>query len=118
MYVTAHFIQWEGDRDGQMFLIPKVSEGTMGCYDPFNDVIIISAVAIYKDMFDNDEGAWEALVKEGSMFRPYLKAFICTTNHELLHSLNEIALPATCTDAECEAQFVQEEWVIDRMGWT
>ena len=117
MYVTAQFIQWEGDRSGQMFLIPKVSKETMGVYDPGDDIIIVSAAAIYVDMLDDDD-AWAAYFVDGNMFRPFVFSFIRTTQHELLHAVMDGALPWTYTDAECEAQFEQEEWIIDKMGWT
>ncbi len=114
MYVTAHFIEWEGDETGQMFLIPKVSKETMGVYGPEDDIVIISTAAIFRDTLE-DGDAWVALAEKGSMFRPFLKKFVCTLNHELLHATIECEFP---WQQNGQMDVDKQEWVIERMGWT
>ena len=130
MYVAAGYIAWSDDVHGHVLETPEIDTDYLGLYDPADNVIVISAAAVNlaatygdypddytfrgdfgeKDDYNNYRLDW--------LYSWFRKLFIVTTNHELLHAVIGEALPWTMTEAECELRDKQEEWIINRMGWT
>lgn len=124
-YVTAHYfneIEWE-EKDIETGEIMKgVGDiDLLGFYDPVSDEVVLSAAALNLEAtYDNDysfRGEMEAeQIRRGAygnysltwLYSWFLKLFIITTNHELLHAIMR----------EFDFTEKQEEWIIEKMGWT
>lgn len=129
MYVAAGYIARVDGADnilGHKLDDPEIDTDALGVFVPKDDILIISAAALnhaatYSDYPDDytfrgdfgEKGDYDNY-RLGWLYSWFRKLFVITTNHELLHVAIDDELGPCMTDKQMD----QEEWVIDRMGWT